>query len=90
MSTPSWSPTLDAAGQGAALIHSGGRLLTTDEVAGAAVDMLDSHRVVRTVPAWRGVMPRLTALAPGVAMRLEPLLRLQGRRRMRRQPHFPR
>ena len=81
---------LDAAGQGAALIHSGGRLLTTDEVARAAVEMLDGHRVVQTVPAWRGGMLRLTALAPGAMMRLEPLLRLQGRRRMRRQPHSPR
>lgn len=75
---------MDPAGQGAALVHSGGRLLTTEETAQAAVDLLGSHRVVRTVPTWRGGMMRLTAAAPGVMMRLEPLLRLQGRRRMRR------
>lgn len=75
---------MDPAGQGAALVHSGGRLLGTDEIARAAADMLDGRRVVRTVPAWRGGLMRLTAAAPGVMMRLEPLLRLQGRSAMRR------
>jgi NAD(P)-dependent dehydrogenase (short-subunit alcohol dehydrogenase family) len=74
---------LDPAGQGAALIHSGGRLLTTDEIAKAAVAMVGSHRVVRTVPAWRGGMLRLSGAAPGAVMRLEPVLRFQGRMRMR-------
>jgi hypothetical protein len=36
------------------------------------------------VPAWRGGLMRLTALAPGAVMRLEPVLRLEGRLRMRR------
>ena len=77
---------MDAAGQGAALVHSGGRLLDTGEVARAAVDLLGSPRVVRTVPAWRGGMLRLSAAAPALMMRLEPLLRRQGRRRLRRSP----
>jgi NAD(P)-dependent dehydrogenase (short-subunit alcohol dehydrogenase family) len=73
---------MDHAGQGAALIHSGGRLLGTREIAEAAVGMLGTHRVLRTVPAWRGGMMRLSAVAPSVLMRLEPVLRWQGRRRM--------
>jgi NAD(P)-dependent dehydrogenase (short-subunit alcohol dehydrogenase family) len=75
---------LDPRGQGAALVHSGGRLLSTEETARAAVDLLGGQRVVRTVPAWRGGLMRLTSLAPSVMMRLEPVMRFQGRRRMRR------
>jgi NAD(P)-dependent dehydrogenase (short-subunit alcohol dehydrogenase family) len=76
--------SMDPEGQGSALVHSGGRLLTTAEIGRAAVDLLGTHRVVRTVPAWRGGMMRLTAAAPSVMMRLEPVLRFQGRRRMRK------
>jgi NAD(P)-dependent dehydrogenase (short-subunit alcohol dehydrogenase family) len=75
---------MDPAGQAVALVHSGGRLLDTGEVARAAVDMLGSPRVVRTVPAWRGGMLRLSAAAPALMMRLEPLMRRPGRRRLRR------
>lgn len=75
---------MDPRGQGAALVHSGGRLLSARETARAAVDLLGGRRVVRTVPTWRGGLMRMTSLAPSVTMRLEPLLRLQGRRRMRR------
>jgi len=75
---------MDRSGQAAALVHSGGRLLTAEEAARAAVDLVGSRRVVRTVPAWRGALMRLTSVAPGLMMRMEPLLRLEGRRRMRR------
>jgi len=73
---------MDHSGQGAALVHSGGALLTTAQIAEAAVGMLGTHRVVRTVPAWRGGMMRLSAVAPSVLMRLEPVLRWEGRRRI--------
>jgi NAD(P)-dependent dehydrogenase (short-subunit alcohol dehydrogenase family) len=75
---------MDPAGRGAALVHSGGRLLTTEEIARHAVALLGTRRVVRTVPAWRGGMMRLSAAAPGLMMRLEPLVRFQGRRALRR------
>jgi NAD(P)-dependent dehydrogenase (short-subunit alcohol dehydrogenase family) len=75
---------MDRSGQAAALVHSGGRLLTAEETARVAVDLVGSGRVVRTVPAWRGVLMRLTSVAPSLMMRMEPLLRLEGRRRMRR------
>lgn len=73
-----------ADGQARALVSSGGRLLTTDEVADAAVSLIGSRRVLRTLPAWRGAMMRLTDLAPSVMMRLEPLMRLEGARAVRR------
>lgn len=75
---------MDPEGQGSALVHSGGRLLTTEEIAEDAVGLLGSRRVVRTVPAWRGGMMRLSSMAPGLLMRLEPVARLEGRWRMRR------
>lgn len=71
-------------GRAKALVHSGGGLLDVDAVAAEAVALLGSSRVVRTLPAWRGGVVRLTALAPSVAMRGEPLFRWLGRRAMRR------
>ncbi len=76
--------SMRADGQAKALVASGGRMLTTAEVAEAAVSMINTSRVVRTVPAWRGVMMRLSNLMPGPSMRLEPLMRLDGKRRLRK------
>ncbi|MCW0216083.1 MAG: SDR family oxidoreductase [Pseudonocardia sp.] len=70
-------------GQAKALVRSG-VLLTPDQVAAALVGMFGTGRVYRTLPAWRGAMMRLSALAPGVAMRLEPAMRAVGSRRLRR------
>lgn len=67
-----------------ALIHSGGGLLTVDEVARAAVELVGSDRVVRTVPAWRGALMRTTALAPSVAAKGLDLFVAQGRRALGR------
>ncbi len=71
-------------GLGAALVHSGGRLLTVDEVADAAVGMLGRARVVRTMPTWRGALVRATTLAPSVAGRATGLFAAQGRRAIAR------
>ena len=71
-------------GLGAALVHSGGRILTVDEVADAAVGFLGTSRVVRTVPGWRGALVRTTTLAPSVAARATGLFAAQGRRAMAR------
>jgi NAD(P)-dependent dehydrogenase (short-subunit alcohol dehydrogenase family) len=70
-------------GQAKALVRSG-VLLTPEQVANALVGMFGTSRVYRTVPAWRGVMMRLSALAPGPLMRLEPAIRAVGSRRLRR------
>lgn len=71
-------------GKAEKLVRSGGRLLTPDEVAAAAVGLVGSRRVVRTLPGWRSAVMRFGALMPsqtGPAMRL---LELQGGRATRR------
>lgn len=70
-------------GQAKALLASGGRLLAPAEVAEAVMSMIGSRRIVRTVPSWRGGMMRVTALAPAVLMKLEPLTRQQGSRALK-------
>lgn len=71
---------MDDAGTAKALVHSGGRILTVAEAADAAVGLVGSRRVVRTVPVWRGALSRSTALTPGVAGRALPLFTRVGRR----------
>ena len=71
-------------GMGTALVHSGGRILTVDEVAEEAVGLLGSRRVVRSVPGWRGGVVRVSAMAPSVAARGLGLFVAQGRRAISR------
>lgn len=73
----------DPAGLGSQLVHSA-RILTVAEVAEAAVALVGSRRVVRTLPAWRGGVVRTTTLAPGVFQHAAPLFAAVGRRAMRR------
>lgn len=54
-------------GVGKRLVLSGGRLLTVEEIARDAVDLLGARRVLRTVPGWRGVVMRTSALVPSLA-----------------------
>lgn len=70
-------------GTGKKLVLSGGRLLTTDEVADAVLGLVGSRRVLRTVPAWRGAAMRVSALAPSVAASGVALFERQGDRRLR-------
>jgi hypothetical protein len=70
-------------GRAKALVHSGGALLTVDQVADAAVGMLGTSRVVRSLPSWRAVMMRFTSLTPSVTMKAEKVFLWDGRRRMR-------
>ena len=76
----------DPAGLGSALVHSGGPILSVDQVADAAVALLGSVRVVRSVPGWRGGVVRVAALAPSVTKRATGLFAAQGRRAMGRRP----
>lgn len=75
---------MDPKGTAKALVHSGGALLTTEQVAAEAVALVGSSRVVRSLPGWRAGMMRLTAVTPSVSMRGERLFEWQGRRAMRR------
>ena len=67
-----------------ALVHSGGRLLTADEVAAEAVGLIGSRRVVRTLPPWRGGLIRFGALAPATSAGGFRVFEAVGRRVMRR------
>ena len=74
-------------GLGSLLVHSGGPILTVDQVADEAVGLLGSRRVVRAVPGWRGGLVRVSALAPSVAKRGTKLFAAQGRRAIEREGH---
>ncbi|MCW2845221.1 MAG: Short-chain dehydrogenase [Nocardioides sp.] len=74
----------DPGGLGNALVHSGGPILTVDTVAEAAVDLIGSRRVVRSVPGWRGGVVRVGAIAPGVAKLGTAVFAAQGRRAISR------
>jgi NAD(P)-dependent dehydrogenase (short-subunit alcohol dehydrogenase family) len=64
----------------AAINWSGPRLLTPDEVADHAVELLASKRLVRVIPRWRGWGARALAMAGRSGLRAAPLLRKQGAR----------
>src|SRR5829696_3506601 len=64
----------------ASINWSGPRLLTADEVAEHAVALLDSSRLVRVIPPWRGWGARAMAMGGRRALRAAPLLRRLGAR----------
>lgn len=74
---------MDPRGQGKALVHSGGGLLDVDEVAAAAVGLIGSRRVVRTLPGWRAPLVRAGTLIPSRSQGLFRLFERLGRRNMR-------
>ena len=67
-----------------ALVHSSGRLLTTEEVADAAVALIGSRRVVRTIPAWRAPIIRIGHFVPSGSQGAFKAFELFGRRVMSR------
>ncbi|WP_211348941.1 SDR family NAD(P)-dependent oxidoreductase [Nocardioides litoris] len=71
-------------GTGQRLVESGGRLLTTEEIAEAVLGLVGSRRVLRTVPGWRGAAMRAGALVPSAAGPAMALFEAQGRRRAQR------
>ena len=75
---------MDPAGSGARLVHSGGRLLSVDEIAQEAVALVGSRRVIRTVPGWRGASLRLSTLVPSQSGPALAVFARQGKRNLRR------
>lgn len=71
-------------GRAKALVHSGGGLLTVDAVADAAVELIGSRRVVRSLPGWRGPVVRIGTLAPSRSAGAFKVFELVGRRVMAR------
>ncbi len=75
---------MDPDGAAKAMVHSGGRLLTVAETARAAVDLVGSRRVVRTLPGWRGGLIRLGPLLPSRSAAAFTAFEAVGRRVMQR------
>ena len=50
-------------------------------MADAAVALLDGRRIVKTIPAYRGMMVRGAALVPTAGLKALALLRRVGERR---------
>ena len=65
----------------AALLFTGTRLLTVDEVVAAGMGLLGSRRAMRTVPGWRAALQRASAALPGVARVAVPIVARVGERR---------
>jgi NAD(P)-dependent dehydrogenase (short-subunit alcohol dehydrogenase family) len=74
----------DPDGLGAQLVHSGPRILTVAETADAALALIGSRRVVRSLPGWRGALVRATTVAPSVARHGTRLFAARGRRALAR------
>ncbi|MCW2797179.1 SDR family oxidoreductase [Nocardioides sp.] len=66
------------------LVFSGGRILTVEEIAREAVELIGSRRVIRTVPGWRAAMMRGSALVPSQAAGALRLFSAQGGRNVRK------
>ena len=67
-----------------AIIWSGSRILSPEEVADRTVALLDSRRLLEMIPRSRGWQARLLALLPRTALRIAPILRRIGERRRAR------
>lgn len=61
-----------------------GTFLQPAEVARAMVDMFGTRRVYKTLPKSRGVLMRITSIAPGPMMRARPLIRRMGKRKLKK------
>lgn len=61
-----------------------GVMLSPQQVAQELVGMFGTRRVYKTLPAWRGVLARAGTLAPGPFMRLDPLQRKLGARKLKK------
>ena len=67
----------------AGLLFSSGTLLSLDEVAAAAVELVDHPRLVRTLPAYRAALIHLLRPFPSIGLPLLEQLARLGRRRQR-------
>lgn len=68
----------------AALTFSGSRALSPDDVVDAILDdVLPNKPLELLLPRSRGILAKLASAAPGMQLRLEPLLRRKGRKAQR-------
>lgn len=69
---------------GSRIAHSGGRILSVEEVAQQAVGLVGSRRVVRSVPGHRGAVTRVAMLAPSVSRHAMGVVARMGHRTISR------
>jgi short-subunit dehydrogenase len=67
-----------------AIIWSGPRMLTAEEVASRVMALLDSEQMVLAIPRWRGWVVRAGGLGGRRMLRVAELLRQQGERKRAR------
>jgi short-subunit dehydrogenase len=79
------TPMVDAADHRHLMSFTGKRLLEPAEVAATGMRLLDSRRVLATVPPGRGVSVRLLGIWPGLAYRLQPVIERRARRNRARE-----
>jgi len=70
---------------GSRIAHSGGRILSVEEVAQQAVGLVGSRRVVRSVPGHRGAVTRVAMLAPSVSRHAMGVVARMGKRTIARE-----
>lgn len=79
-----WTPMLyDKVGEPSAAASWSGVMQLPEDVAEAAVALLDAPRPVRSVPRWRGAFVRTFDAMPRVAQRLLPVVLADARRKQR-------
>ena len=76
--------TSRATDSGAALLFSGPKPLTPEEVARNGLELLESRQIFRVVPRWRGLMVRATDASPLLGLKAMALMRRTGERRQRK------
>jgi NAD(P)-dependent dehydrogenase (short-subunit alcohol dehydrogenase family) len=80
-----WSPMLEGKLEDPEAAASfSGKMLTPDQVAIAAVRLLDRPRPLVVIPRWRGALIRALDAFPSLALRMLPLILADARRRQRR------
>ncbi|TCN58497.1 NADP-dependent 3-hydroxy acid dehydrogenase YdfG [Rhodococcus sp. SMB37] len=80
-----WTPMLhDKLDDPASALSFSGKLLAPDEVVAAVRTVLDSPRLVTTIPRWRGLIVRLGDMFPRFGLKAVPLMVAQGRRAQRK------
>jgi len=81
-----WTPMLQAvvSSAAAAAPFSGRRLLEPDEVARAALRLIEGHRLVASLPAGRAVLAKVSGLWPSIGVATRQMVARQGIRNQAR------
>ncbi|ROZ86541.1 SDR family oxidoreductase [Gordonia sp. OPL2] len=76
--------TSHATDPGAAMLFSGPKPLDEDNVARAAMALIESRQIFRVLPRWRGILVRGIDVAPSIGLPALKVMRMLGDRRQAR------